>query len=88
MVESISGGWRQVGDGWVRDEGVYTLTAWHRVDGWVWRCRTVYVSADPRYRMRDGKAGSAEEARGAADAAHAALLAEAAAKTPKRRGER
>ena len=79
--------WRPVGTaGWIRDiDGTgpgttWTLTAWQRSDGWGWRCRNDCVAADPRHRMRDGKAPTAEAAMRAADAAHAALVAEEAAR--------
>lgn len=82
--------WRQVGTaGWICDikgsvpGAGWTLTAWHQgPDGWVWRCRNDCVAADPRHRMRDGKAETAEAAMRAADAAHAALVADEAARTP------
>ena len=82
---TVGAGWRQVGAGWIRDEDGFTLTAWERVDGWVWRCRTTFVAADPRHRMRDGRAPTADEAMLAADAAYAALLPKEAPRTSRGR---
>ena len=69
--------WRPVGNsGWLREEGAWTISAWKRPVGWVWRCRNAYPAADRRFRQRDGHAASAAEARAAADAAFAQLTAD------------
>lgn len=79
MIDQFEGGagWRHVGEtGWIREDGIWTLTVWRRRAGWVWRCRNKYPAADRQHRNREGQCASAEEARAAADAALARFHAQ------------